>query len=260
MFSKRLLRIPEFNFTTLLIRLAGFIIPLFMLTVCSTDKPGLTVICNIENTDGRTIYFLEQDVIDLMKLDSLTPAAGEKVIFRKPIQETGIYLIRAEQQKQVVFIASPGDTIIINRDIQPLSGSFRACGNRETEALQEFYRMSDKNRQAVDSLQRIIEEHQDDPDFYEQTLSLDSSFQRIWQTQREYEQAFIDLHPNFLASLLVLNYHFGVKPVLSPETDIGYYRKVDSGLMASCPENKHTKFFHAWLNERTNSGRTEKRK
>jgi hypothetical protein len=52
---------------------------------------------------------------------------------------------------------------------------------------------------------------------------------------------FIDTNPQSLASLIVLNYSFGPKPVLTMEENLVYYRKL-SNLCRIYPENKHVLF------------------
>ena len=49
--------------------------------------------------------------------------------------------------------------------------------------------------------------------------------------------------------MLVVNFHFGARPVLSLDEDYADYCVVDSGLRADYPDNKHTRFFHRWLKE-----------
>jgi hypothetical protein len=61
--------------------------------------------------------------------------------------------------------------------------------------------------------------------------------------------AFIDNHPASLASLIVLNYAFGMSPVLSPDEDSAYYQKLDSTLSRQFPGNKHVKFHHRRIME-----------
>ena len=85
--------------------------------------------------------------------------------------------------------------------------------------------------------------------FYELTVMVDSLFNQIWERQRRYQKAFIREHAGDFSTLLVVNYHFGVRPVLSPKTDAEDYMRVDSGLMSNYPGNLHTIFFHKWLRE-----------
>ena len=70
-------------------------------------------------------------------------------------------------------------------------------------------------------------------------LQFDTLFRQIWEEQRAYEIKFLEEHPGSLTSLIVVNYSFGVRPVLSMDEDLAWYRKVDSSLTARFPGNRH---------------------
>jgi hypothetical protein len=72
-------------------------------------------------------------------------------------------------------------------------------------------------------------------------MTADSLFFRISGDQKKLEKDFIDRNPQSLASLIVLNYSFGQKPVLTMEEDLSYYRKL-TGLYRIYPKNKHVLF------------------
>ena len=90
----------------------------------------------------------------------------------------------------------------------------------------------------------VLHTHQYSSDYYKITISFDTLFQDIWQDQRKFEKNFIDNNISSLSSLVVLNYAFGPRPVLSEDEDFGYYLKVDSSLMKSFPLNKHVIYHH----------------
>jgi hypothetical protein len=78
-------------------------------------------------------------------------------------------------------------------------------------------------------------------DFFRISMMADSAFSGITEEQKKLEQDFIDRNPQSLASLVVLNYSFGLKPVLTPESDLSYYRKL-TDLYKRYPTNKHVQF------------------
>ena len=192
---------------------------------------------------------MEQQPVELIPIDSTIVSAEEGFYFIILPSESGIYSLMFNPEQQVVFIASPGDTITVTGDLDHYPESIEVRGNEEAILLQTFYTYSNKNHRKIDSLQAIVELQQNDPDFYQLTLQLDSAFAEIWDEQRTYEKVFIRDHPGTLATLLVVNYHFGVRSILSPDIDSSDYNRVDSGLMATYPDNKHTQFFHRWLKE-----------
>jgi hypothetical protein len=96
----------------------------------------------------------------------------------------------------------------------------------------------------VDSLDMLLAERQDSSDYYNLTQKLDTSFREIWENQRALETTFINNHSGSLASLVVLNYAFGMSPVLNMDEDFRYYQALDSTLSISFPGNKHVLFHH----------------
>ena len=213
----------------------------------ANKKQEIHILGNVQHAD--TVFLLEQQIVELLQIDSTTVTDEEAFYFIIRPNEPGIFALRFNPEQQIVFIASPGDTITITGDLDHFPGSIQVIGNEEAILLQTFYSYSNENHRKIDSLQSIIEERQNDPDFYSLTLHLDSAFTEIWEDQRAYEKAFIRDHSGSLATLLVVNYHFGVRPVLSPDIDFADYILVDSGLIARYPDNKHTQFFHRWLEE-----------
>jgi len=225
------------------------IIVLLIGSGCSPNNDNTVIITGQIEGAPVLIYLLEQTILELQKIDSALP--DEKGVFQwsPNVNETGIFSLRVIPGEQVIFIASPGDSILITGNMNQDPPVFQVSGNRESSLLQSFYAYSAGNLREVDSLQRIIELNQGEDDFYELTVRIDSLFNQIWERQRSYEKEYIRENAGDFSTLLVVNYHFGMRPVLSPKTDAGDYRRVDSGLMANYPGNRHTRFFHQWLKE-----------
>ena len=223
-------------------------IPLMLLLLffpgCRQSEQPTTVQLTLLDTAPREVILLQQDPFLINRLDSMVVQPGIPVPFQFTIPETGIFALRVGAAEKIVFIANPGDQMDISADMADFEGSISVTGNQESQRLQEFYRVASRNKARVDSLQKMIEESQYDPDFFAITLELDSCFNQIWEDQKACEINFIRENPGSLASLLVLHYHFGVKPVLSPVEDSAIYNLVDQALMQSLPGNQHAFFFH----------------
>ncbi|MFH1936257.1 MAG: DUF4369 domain-containing protein [Bacteroidota bacterium] len=210
------------------------------------DENQFFVLGQVEGASGK-LYLLEQKTSELLTIDSVNPDANGLFHCSVATDETSIYALRVAPDDQVVFIASPRDTIRVSGRLDIYPPKFRVSGNNESELLQTFYDYSAENLRKVDSLQLIIDKRQGEPGFYELTVRVDSLCNQIWEAQRQCEKTFILEHAGAFSTLLVVNYHFGVRPVLSAKTDAEDYRRVDSGLMATYPGNRHTLFFHQWL-------------
>jgi len=226
-----------------------FIIVLLITSSCSRENLDTFYITGeIEGISGM-IYLQEQKTFELLKIDSVVPAENGKFSWEPKTDETSIYAVWITPDDQVVFIAKPGDSIHISGTLSQYPSFFHVSGNEESTLLNSFYAYSSGNIREVDSLQVLVEMSQGEEDFYELTVTVDSLFNQIWERQRRYEKDFIREHSGNFSTLLVVNYHFGVRPVLSPNADAEDYSRVDSGLLANYPDNRHTLFFHQWLKE-----------
>ena len=62
--------------------------------------------------------------------------------------------------------------------------------------------------------------------------------------QKILERTFIKQNPGSLTSLIVLNYKFGLTPVMKMEDDFSVFLDIDSALSIHYPDNKHVIFHH----------------
>ena len=91
--------------------------------------------------------------------------------------------------------------------------------------------------------------NRDSPDFYQISLRFDTLFQSLIEDQKKIEITFIKKNPVSLASLIVLNYKFGMVPVLNMDADLHIYKKLDSTLSLKYPSNKLVLFHHSRVTE-----------
>ena len=191
---------------------------------------------------GLKLTLEEMDTREIHAIDSVILDNSGQFEFSPVIHETGFWLLKAPSGKILVLMLNAGDQIDLTGSVVDFPDHVILKGPEEAMMLNDFYRHTRLKEKQVDSLEMIIADRQDSSDYYQVTQKLDTSFKQIWENQRKDEMAFINKHPGSLASLLVLNYAFGMSPVLSPEEDFMYYHKLDSALNDKFPENKHVKF------------------
>ncbi|MCX6266974.1 MAG: DUF4369 domain-containing protein [Bacteroidetes bacterium] len=218
---------------------------LLLFTSCQHSAKYQAVI-NGAFTDASGIELIleEMDTRDIHPVDSVIPGRDGAFNFTPVVKEPGFWLLKVRSGKILVLFLNPGDKVELSGSILDFPGKVILNGSEETMLLNNFYRQTRLNELKVDSLEMLLVERQDSAGYYELTQRLDTAFQEIWASQRADEMAFIDNHPNSLASLVVLNYAFGLNPVLGVEDDLAYYCKLDSALFTRFPENKHVKFHH----------------
>lgn len=198
----------------------------------------------LTEASGFKLILQEMDTREIHSIDSVVPDQNGTFSFSPVIKEPGFWLLKAPTGKILVLMLNTGDMIELSGSARDFPDNVILKGSKEAMLLNDFFLHTRLNERKVDSLEMLLVEWQDSSDYYQLTKKLDTSFRQIWENQRSYEMAFIDNNPGSLASLVVLNYAFGMSPVLSPEVDLVYYHKLDSVLFRKFPENKHVKFHH----------------
>ena len=221
----------------------------FVITVCITSCQLSTadvahVKGNLPDAAGIKLILQEMDTKEIHSIDSVVPDQSGKFSFTPVIMEPGFWLIKDPTGKIIVLLVQPGDHVELSGSVRDFPDQIVMKGPEETMLLNDFFRHTRVNERRVDSLEMLLVERQDSSDYYQLTQKLDTSFRQIWESQRKYEMSYIDTHSGSLASLVVLNYAFGMSPVLGEEEDFGYYQKLDSALYKKFPKNKHVKFHH----------------
>ncbi len=222
----------------------GLLILLFCSSCQHQSRNRAVVHGKLADAKGLTLVLQELDTKEIHSMDSIVADPSGEFNFIPVILESGFWLIKAPTGKILVLPLNAGDKVELTGSARDFPDNVIVNGPQDAMLLNEFYRFTRKNEREVDSLEMLLIDRQDSAAYFELTQKVDSSFRQIWERQRSSEMAFIAKNPHSLASLIVLNYSFGMSPVLSPEKDFVYYQKLESTLYRQFPENKHVKFHH----------------
>ncbi len=215
------------------------------LTSCQHSTKDLAVItCDFSGAAGVKLILLEMDTHEIRHADSTTFDNSGKFTFSPTIKDAGFWLLKAPTGKVLVLLLNTGDQIELSGNFIDFPDHIRIKAPQDALRLTDFFYQTRTNERLVDSLEMLLVERQDSSDYYRLTQKLDTSFREIWENQRALEIAFINSHCGSLASLVVLNYAFGMSPVLNIEEDFSYYQALDSSLSISFPGNKHVTYHH----------------
>jgi hypothetical protein len=181
------------------------------------------------------------EVKELIALDSIITGRDGKFNFTHKLDQAGFYLLRFPDERRIILVIKKGDDLLIKGDLKDPAGDVQLSGSADSQLLERFFHETNKNKARIDSVKRELRSREGSDDFLRYSLTADSIFFRISEDQKKLEMDFIDTNPQSLASLIVLNYSFGPKPVLTMEENLVYYRKL-SNLCRIYPENKHVLF------------------
>lgn len=229
------------NFKFLLIFLCGGV---FLFSCNLANRGRSTITGRLSGAGGEQFILQELGPTEVQRVDSVVADEKGSFIFKVSPAGQCFYLLQSKSGRVLVLTLDENERAEVSGGFDEFPDMTRLEGTPDNILLQSFFEFTRKNERKVDSLEMLLVEHQDSADYYVLTLKLDAAFKQIWEKQRHFEQGFIDKNSGSLVSLIVLNYAFGMSPVLSPEEDSAWYVKLDKSLNAGFPDNKHVKYHH----------------
>jgi hypothetical protein len=205
----------------------------------------ITISGKMSNASDVVIHLSELDVKTIKSIDSVTLDEDGRFSFKIKPAGSMFLLISAKPGEKLILIANPGEKIHLEANASELIHTASISGSAASLLLLNFERFTQRNKGKVDSIGQVFLSSRSDPDFATIRQHLDSAYQATAEDQRRYMERFINQYPSSLASLIVLNQKFGPNAVFTEDKDIRYFQKLDSGLMAVYPSNKHVLDHHS---------------
>jgi len=210
----------------------------------AVKNEGILITGKFLNASGEKIIFRELDVDAFHDLDSIVLDKIGLFRFTHNSSDDGFYILKFAPGEQIILQTGKGEEVIVEADLASTPFSYTIKGSPGSEILREFYIQTRSNTDQADSLRSVIIQFRESPDFYRLSLSFDSLFMEIMESQKLLQKKYIQRYPGSLATLIILNYKFGLVPVLNIKDDFTVYQSVDSVLMKKYPSNKHVLFHH----------------
>jgi hypothetical protein len=224
-----------------------FILFLSLLTFSCADsekKTGIIISGQFQNASGVKLIFRELDVDSIHNLDSVTLDDKGLFRFRFNPSDAGFYILKSSSGEYILLLLEKEEEVNVFADLKKQPFDYKIDGSPGSLLLKDFYEHTFINLSKADSLRSVLMRNRESPSFYQLSLSFDSLFLKLIDDQKNVEKTFIQQNPNSLASLIVLNYKFGMMPVLTAEEDFTVFLKLDSALSLKYPDNKHVLFHH----------------
>jgi hypothetical protein len=208
----------------------------------SLKNEGTRITGRFQNAAGVKLILRELDVDSIHNLDSTI--LDEQGLFRFRINqsESGFYILKSSSGEYILLLLEKDEEAIVFADLKKQPFDYNVTGSPGSMLLKDFYDHTLINLLRADSLRSILMKNRESPDFYKLSISFDTLFSELTEDQKNIEKEFIRQNSNSLASLIVVNYKFGMKTVLSMEEDFPVFLKLDSILQLKYPGNKHMEF------------------
>jgi hypothetical protein len=220
---------------------------IIVILISCTDpakKEGIVIDGQFQNASGVKVIFRELDVDSVHNLDSVTLVENGLFRFRIIPSGAGFYILKSSSGEYILLLLEKEEEVNVFADLKKQPFDYKVTGSPGSILLKEFYDLTLPNLVKADSLRSALMENRDSPSFYQLSLSFDTLFLKLMVDQKNIGIKFIQQNSNSLASLIVLNYKFGMMPVLNAEEDFPVFLKLDSALSIRYPSNKHLTFHH----------------
>lgn len=231
----------KLNFKQLLIAL-----PVILLTACSSKNPEkeFEMKGKINNSHGELLY-LEQmttmgvNLIDTVRLND----KGDFILKTDKVKDIGFYRLKTSNSNFTTFIFSPGEKVDITADMSNLVATYNVKGSKESELLMEVNKVTIKNYQQRDSLQKVFQTFSNTgtkspAQIDSASKDIDGKFSKLVLDYNNYLQNFLKIHHTAFASLAAVQQ-------LPIEEFFQAYQKLDESLLSKFPNSEYTKAFHA---------------
>lgn len=177
-------------------------------------------------------------------IDSVSTDASGKFSISIDVEKAGFYTLRHDADNEITLVISPGDEILVAGDGKSMRKTYTVEGSEDSKLYAGYDNFTSANLHKVDSLSQIFTESRNQNDFIALKNRLDSAYLQIFENQRAKVIAFVNAHPNSLASLLVILNNFGPNTLLSEQTQPDLFLKLDSALILTYPDNSLVNTFH----------------
>lgn len=219
-----------------------------------TDRQSAVISGKLEGLPGFKLVIGEMEPRHFRPVDSLVTGPDGRFSCRVTTGQPGFWYVQSSSGKILVTELHPGDHLILEGSAPDFPDQVLVTGSERAERLNDFFRFTRTQERTADSLEMILGEFQDSAVFAELTQEFDTVFKTIWERQREEEISYIRGNSSALSSLIVLNYAFGLSPVLDIRHDYAIYRLLDSTLSIAYPGNPHVIYHHKRMDEYRSTG------
>lgn len=223
-------------------------LPIILLTACSNKNPEnyFELKGKLINSHGEPLYLEHMTTTNVVIVDSIKlNDKGEFDLKTDKVKEVGYYRIKTSNTNFTTFIFSPGEHATLTADINNLVETYTITGSPESELLMNINKVSIKNYERRDSLQKAFQVVAGKGDKTPAQLDsltkiAENQFGKIVNDYNSYLQKFIQTNNTSIVSLAAIQQ-------LSIENFFQDYVKLDEALYAKYPNSEYVKSFHAGI-------------
>ena len=209
-----------------------------ILLSCSDNRNMVRISGVLKNGAGEMIYLKELTSMEMIPHDStLIDPAG---YFELRGRATGMkfFAVHTQPGNFIYLLAGERDDLALKGDAMNLSYTYEVEGSEQSGLIRKLTREQNRALSQIQNLSKVFNDSIHSPNFMEIKSRLDSTYEDIVNSQREFTFQFIEQNLHSLASLMALYQQIRLRYyLLDPEEDFKYFALVDSSLSILYPES-----------------------
>ncbi|MEI7596993.1 MAG: TlpA disulfide reductase family protein [Bacteroidota bacterium] len=206
--------------------------------------PISTINGELSNTiPGKTIYLYEMTPKKNILMDSCA-IVNSKFSFTLKNIEPGFYNLTLTPDNYITLLVDTNETIVFKGNMNRIYFNYKVDGSKGSLILKEFNDNRQKAYLKIDSLKTLMQEKQIAENYSVIKASIDSTFEKIFEQEKDFTLKFILKNQSSLASIIALFQPLGIKYLFTPEDNFDLFIKTDSLLSSKYPKSKHTEALH----------------
>jgi len=219
----------------------------FLICGCEQINPtnyNVTVEGQFTQFPNKQIVLSEIKLQSANPIDTVVASESGMFYFGMNISEPGFYLVKIDNRNFITLVVYPDEDIRLFAEGKTIAPDYSVTGSNESQLLQTFELTLNQHKTSVDSLMRVYNINQRNPNFQSINKDLSQQYEQIFTAHKNYTVNLIKSHLNTLANLMIVNRRFSQRLVFEEHADFEIFRLIDSALMQLYPDNAHVQNHH----------------
>lgn len=223
-----------------------------LLIVACIHNKRFIIYGNLTGASGEIIYLKEMTTIDYIPVDSAKIDHNGEFKLKGKNSKIAFYMLYISKKNNITLIITPGEKIYIGGNAKNLPHTYAVKGSKDSELVKNINDKINESLIKIDSLHKYYEDSIHSPNILQIRNKLDSIYNCIENSHREYSISFINENLNSLVSIMALYQELSPrKSLFNPIEYYELYKKVDSAMLKTYPNADAALSLHTLVNDVT---------
>jgi peroxiredoxin len=194
---------------------------------------------------GKKMYLNEIEIYGYAPLDTFEIDRDGNMIGGLNVAETGIYILKSDNQNFINLILEPGEEITIGSESSEIKANYTVEGSPGSKKILAFEKQYEEKRSIIEEETQRRGLSAGQMNLSRKYSGVKALFDSLLLEHKNYVIEQIKAEPASIANLVMINRRFAQSKVFNEFDDFDILSLLDSALMEKYPGNKHVKEHHS---------------